>query len=108
MRSRPATLGVILGSFTAAIWGGILVTGVLEMIGGHAGNGFGLVVAAGWTILSMLWGAVIVWALKREPMRKVITEIRDGMDRRLTRLEEQDPPAQGHAPLAVVRPFRSR
>ena len=97
-----------LGIVTAAIWLGIAGAGFATIGNGSGETGRNILVCCGVIVSSMIWGGTIVWSYRREPMRKVSTEIRDGQQALMSKLAAQDPERgqQPPAPLAVVRPFR--
>jgi len=103
MRSRLAGfwcrgwLGIITGLF----WAGILAAGFLTVLNGSGETGANVLIAVGWTVGSMAWGGVIVWHFRREPMRKVVTEIRDGQRKILGRLDERAASERGPARPAL-------
>lgn len=95
-----------LGIVTGIVWLCILAAGLATVVNGSGETGGDVLIVVAYTTASMVWGGVVVWAYRREPMRKVITEVRDGQKRIMRKLDEEFPADDARAPLAVVHPIR--
>ena len=106
MRSRLADFWCQnwLAILTGIFWGSLGAWGVLDVLAGKPrSGGADVILAVGWTVASIAWGYVLCWHRRREPMRKVVTEIRDGQVRILDKLDEQNPPASQRPNLRLLR-----
>jgi hypothetical protein len=89
MRKTGVTLSKIAGfigrawlwAITVFVWSAVTVAAILITRNGSGESLADVMIAIVYTWAALGWGGVCVWAYRREPMRKMASELREGQEK---------------------------